>query len=165
MNLTQAAIRAGYKKNNAYAIGWENFRKPEIARRINELRKDTVDRLNVTKEGIISMLRDVAGANLEDILDPETGAILPVHEWPDHMKRTTNSIEVDEMYAGRGDDRIPIGVVKKVKLSERVKAAEVLNKMLGFNAPDRISPVTPEGEALVPIINVYTVPPKQNDDD
>jgi len=81
------------------------------------------------------------------------------------MKRTTNSREVNEMYAGRGDDRIPIGVVKKVKLSERVKAAEVLNKMLGFNAPDRISPVTPEGEALVPIINVYTVPPKKDEDD
>lgn len=30
-NATQAAIRAGYSGASAYAIGWENLRKPEIA--------------------------------------------------------------------------------------------------------------------------------------
>lgn len=166
MNMTAAAIRAGYKANAAHTVGWENIRKPAIALRINELRKDTAERLNVTKEGIIRMLREVAEARLEDILDPETGAVLPVHEWPQHMKRTANSIEVDEMYAGRGDDRVPIGIVRKVKLSERVKAAEVLNKMLGFNAPDKVAQTTPDGEGVgAPIINIYTVPPKANDDD
>lgn len=29
-NATQAAIRAGYSKDTAHAIGWENLRKPEI---------------------------------------------------------------------------------------------------------------------------------------
>ena len=29
-NATQAALRAGYSPKTAYAMGWENLRKPEI---------------------------------------------------------------------------------------------------------------------------------------
>lgn len=34
-NATRAAIRAGYSEKTAYAIGWENLRKPEIAAEID----------------------------------------------------------------------------------------------------------------------------------
>ena len=37
LNATQAAIRAGYSKNSASAIGHENLRKPEIEKYIEEL--------------------------------------------------------------------------------------------------------------------------------
>lgn len=36
LNATQAAIRAGYKVDNAYAIGAENLRKPQIAEAIEK---------------------------------------------------------------------------------------------------------------------------------
>ena len=39
LNATQAAKRAGYSQDTAYSIGWENLRKPEIASRIDELKK------------------------------------------------------------------------------------------------------------------------------
>ena len=55
-NATQAAIRAKYKENTAYAIGAENLRKPQIKERISELineylgtEKDTL-RIKVIKE-------------------------------------------------------------------------------------------------------------------
>lgn len=39
LNATQAAIRAGYSKKTAYSIGNENLNKPEINRRIQEIRE------------------------------------------------------------------------------------------------------------------------------
>ena len=36
LSATRAAIRAGYSKRSAAAIGHENLRKPEIAARISE---------------------------------------------------------------------------------------------------------------------------------
>ena len=35
-NATRAAIAAGYSEKTAYAIGWENLRKPEIAKVISQ---------------------------------------------------------------------------------------------------------------------------------
>lgn len=35
-NATKAAIAAGYSRNSAYSIGWENLKKPEIAEAIEQ---------------------------------------------------------------------------------------------------------------------------------
>jgi phage terminase small subunit len=61
-NLTQAAIRAGYSKDTAYAIGWENLRKPEIKAAIDERLKD----LTLSSEGTLKSISDIARASLND---------------------------------------------------------------------------------------------------
>ncbi len=67
-NATQAAIRAKYKENTAYAIGAENLRKPQIKKRISDLindylgtEKDTL-RIKVIRE-----LSDIAFSDTEEI--------------------------------------------------------------------------------------------------
>lgn len=43
LNATKAAREAGYSKDSAYTIGYENMRKPEIQKYIeDQLAKDTV---------------------------------------------------------------------------------------------------------------------------
>lgn len=162
-NNTQAAIRCGYSRKTAYSIGWELLRKPEIQARINELRAKTANEFSITKESLMAELMAIKNAKLEDITDPETGAILPPAKWPEHMKGVISSLESDELFEGRGEDRAVVGFTKKVKLWEKTKAIEILNKMLGFNAPDKVAAVTPEGEAVTPIIKIYTVLPKNED--
>ena len=39
LNATQAAIRSGYKEKNAYAIGAENLKKPQIQKAIQEAKE------------------------------------------------------------------------------------------------------------------------------
>lgn len=155
-NASAAARRAGFKEHAAGQMGYDLLKLPEIQARIMVLRAEDAKKFNITKESLMQILRDIAGANLEDILDAE-GNVLPLNEWPENMKRVTSGMEVDEMYTGQGDNRQAIGVRRKIKLSERTKAIELLNKMLGFNAPEKIAPVTPDGEALqVPVINIIT---------
>ena len=54
-NATQAAIRAGYSEKTAYAIGWENLRKPEI---IEEVNKQINEALENNKEILKARLID-----------------------------------------------------------------------------------------------------------
>lgn len=162
-NNTRAAIRAGYSAHAAANIGWELVRNPQVSARIMELRNKTADDLNLSKESLMQILREIAGAKVEDITDPETGAILPPSAWPDHMKGVVSGLETDEVYLGRGEDRQPIGTVKKVKLWEKTRAIEQLSRMLGFNAPEKVAQTTPDGKAALPVINVYTTPPKSDD--
>lgn len=57
-NATQAAIRAGYSQDSAAAIGWENLRKPEIARAVGERAQQTAEELGITRGYLLSKLRD-----------------------------------------------------------------------------------------------------------
>lgn len=160
-NATQAAIRAGYAPYSAGVHASRMLKKANIQAKIIELRTETRNNLNVTKENILGILMETIGARLEDITDAETGAVLPPSEWPPHMKRAVSSLESDEVEA---DGRL-ISMKRKVKLGDRNKAIEILNRMLGYNMPDKIAPVTPEGDALpaLPVINVITALPKQAD--
>jgi len=53
-NATQSALKAGYSEKTAYAMGWENLRKPEIAEviqaRIDETRAGADEALKVNSE-------------------------------------------------------------------------------------------------------------------
>lgn len=61
MNVTQAAIRAGYSKKTAYAIGQENLKKPIIAeyvrKRMEKLERSTVADAQEVVEFLSSVLR------------------------------------------------------------------------------------------------------------
>lgn len=162
-NGTRAALRAGYKEKSAYAIAGQNLNKLEIQKRIAELRKTAAHEYNITKEALMQTLMEIAGTRLEYILDPKTNAILPLDQWPEHMKGAVSGIDLEEIREGRGKTRRVVGYNKKVRLWEKTKAIEVLNKMLGFNAPEKVAPVTPDGEALAPVINIITIMPRPED--
>lgn len=62
LNATQAAIRAGYSKKTAYAIGWENLRKPEIRTYIDTRLKE----FSFTADETTKLITDIARSNLGD---------------------------------------------------------------------------------------------------
>lgn len=163
-NGSAAARRAGFSEHSSNVIASELLTNPDIQARIMELQLAGAQEYNATKQRLIKILMDIAGATIEDITDPETGAILPVHKWPEHMKGVVIGSESDELYAGYGEDRQAVGVKRKVKFADKTKAIELLNKMLGFNMPDKVAQTTPEGEAAPPVIKIYVTPPKDEDD-
>jgi len=59
MNLTQAAIRAGYSKKTAYSIGHENLRKPEIRRRLSDLIDLRSRRVGVNADYVLNTLVEI----------------------------------------------------------------------------------------------------------
>ena len=68
LNATQAAIRAGYAKKRADAIGYENLRKPEIAKAIEAAQSKRAKRIEITQDYVLERLkieaeRDEEGAS------------------------------------------------------------------------------------------------------
>jgi phage terminase small subunit len=68
-NATQAAIAAGYSKKTAYAIGWENLRKPEIQAAIKRAKEQYTEELGLDIKRIIAEWMKIAFADTGDYLD------------------------------------------------------------------------------------------------
>lgn len=64
LNATQAAIRAGYSKKRADAIGYENLRKPEIAEAITAAMQEREQRTQITQDMV---LKELAKIGFSDI--------------------------------------------------------------------------------------------------
>lgn len=59
-NATQAAIRAGYSKHTAHAIGQENLRKPTIAKAVEEALAKQALRCEISADRTVKEIADIA---------------------------------------------------------------------------------------------------------
>ncbi len=127
-NATQAAIRAGYSKNCAKEIGYENLTKPHISQRVNANLDARENRIQIRGDDIVRMLLEEATADTNDLYDEE-GQLLPIDQWPLPFRRgLVAGIEVEEVYEGSGSDRQCVGELKKIKLADRNKTKELLGR-------------------------------------
>ncbi|WP_301173277.1 terminase small subunit [Brevibacillus nitrificans] len=62
-------MAVGYSKKTAYAIGWENLRKPQIQAKIKQQKEAMVDELGVSVQRIIAEYMKIAFADITDLLD------------------------------------------------------------------------------------------------
>jgi hypothetical protein len=58
------------------------------------------------------------------------GSFKALEDIPDCVRRYIASMEVEELYDGAGKDKIEIGVVRKLKFYDKMKAIELLAKHL-----------------------------------
>lgn len=70
-----------------------------------------------------------------DLYD-ENGNLKSIHEIPKAARQMIAGLEVDELYEGRGDARISVGMSKRVKYASREGAMDKLLKYLGGYAKD-----------------------------
>ena len=106
LNATQAAIRAGYSKKTAYAIGEENLRKPEI--------KSFIEKRMAEKEAALIADQDEVLKYLTAVLRGQTQAEIVV---------------VEGTGEGCSEART---MTKAPDEKERLKAAELLGKRYGL---------------------------------
>lgn len=80
-NATEAAIRAGYSKNTAKEVGYENLTKPHIKSYIDErMREIESDRIAKAEEVLAFLSASLRGEVLEEVVSTESieGMIKPV---------------------------------------------------------------------------------------
>lgn len=133
-NATKAAKEAGYSEDTAHAIGWENLRKPEIQKRISEIRAETGKAFNITRERIAQELALIAFGDTKSLFD-ENGSLKSPENWSDEG-RIISSYE--ESLTEFGDDKTGgTKTTKKVRQWEKTKALEALCRLMGYNEPDK----------------------------
>lgn len=79
-NATQAAIRAGYSEKTSYSIGEENLRKPEIQKRLSEIRKPLEEKTGITQEWVLKRFKEISDRCMTAIpvmvYDPESKSMV-----------------------------------------------------------------------------------------
>ena len=155
LNAAGAARRAGYSENSDDVIGWENLRKPEIQARIAQLRKTAAEGLNLTKERVLQELGRIGFGDLRALFN-EDGSLKPISDWSDDTAAIISSVETDELFEGTGREREQIGFTKKVKSWDKIRALELITKILGHAAPEKIAQTDTDGNNVKPVQIVFT---------
>lgn len=75
-------------------------------------------------------LRAVAFADVRGLFDAQ-GRVLPPSDWPYELQALCAGLDVAEMFAKDGEEAVLTGLLKKIKLSDRLKANELLLKRRG----------------------------------
>lgn len=131
-NATQAAAKAGYSAKNARKIANQLLERPAVRRAIDAARGERSQRTRVDAEYVLKRLYDEAEADLADLYDKETDALLPAHQWPPVWRRgLVQGIDVVEE---KDSDGNVIGIVRKVRLSDRIRRLELIGKHVRVNA-------------------------------
>jgi phage terminase small subunit len=154
LNATQAAIRAGYSKKTAHAIGEENLRKPEIQAALQERMKARQERTEITQDAVLKELARIAFFDPRKLFRPD-GSPKPINELDDDTAAALAGMEVLEEFEGTGKDRVFIGYTKKYKIADKNSALTNAMRHLGMlndkmqltgkdGGPIQQSNVTPE---------------------
>lgn len=161
LNATQAAIRAGYAPKAANKQAHLLMLRPDVQAAIAEAQASRSERTKIDADWVLRRLVDEAEADMADLLD-ESGALKPVREWPlIWRKGLVSGLDVEEI---RQDGAV-VGVIRKVKMSERHKRTELIGKHVRVQAFNEKIEVTGAGGGPVQIeqIRRVIVDPKHRD--
>lgn len=131
-NATRAAKVAGYSEKTAAEMGYENLRKPQIQAYITEIQKDLSKLAGVSALRNILELKKLAYSNLSKFKD-DWMTEKEFNELTEDEKACLSEIIHTSKTTEFGTENIV-----KFKLFDKIKAIETINKMLGYNSPDKI---------------------------
>lgn len=133
LNASQAAIRAGYSKKTAGAIGAENLKKPEIASAIAERQRKLSGKLEITQEAVLSELAKIGFANMSDYMKVglDGDPYLDFGSLSRDQTAALVEVTVEDFKDGRGEDARDVRKVK-FKLADKRAALVDLGKHLGL---------------------------------
>lgn len=143
----KAATAAGYSQKTSMTKASQLLRKVHIKRYIDFLQNDLAARCDVSAEMILLEMKKIAFANIKNVVDDRNG-IRNFSDMDDEHTAAIGSVEVEEIFQGNGGTREVVGYNKKVKLLDKQRALEAINKMLGFNKPELIAETDPDGKKI-----------------
>lgn len=143
-NASEAYRRAYNTDNMKEKTVWEKaselLRNDKVSARVKELRKEFSDISKITKERIIRELSNMAFSSISNMHNTWIER-KEFEELSSAQKSAIKSIstKVIKKNIGTQDNPEMVDVeFVKIELYDKLKAIECLNKMLGFNEPDKI---------------------------
>lgn len=134
LNATAAAIRAGYSKKTAEVIGYENLRKPQIETAINQAIQEREKRTKITQDMVLQETAKLAFFDIRKMFD-KNGKPLDISQLDDDTAAALVGLDVQDVYEFNGDEKQFVGYIKKYKMSDKLRALELLGKHLGTWEP------------------------------
>lgn len=131
LNATRAYRKVyGAKNDNvAAAAGARLLRNVKVAPYIQRALEKATVAAEVTVERVLAEIKRMAWVDIGDAYD-DTGMFKPLKDMPEDVRRAIVSIEVDELWEGSGEDRVQVGVTRKVRFADKKGTNELLGKYL-----------------------------------
>ncbi len=131
LNATRAylAVRPDVAYTTASAQGYRLLAKPNVKKAIEAELADIKARFDAKKERIIEELCRITLFDPHDLYD-EQGKLLEIRKMPPHVRACLAAFDVEE----RQDD-LGLAITRKLRFSDKIKAAQVLSQLISAGAP------------------------------
>lgn len=130
-NQRQAAITAGYAEISAHNSA-ARFMKDDGVRAALKLRTENLLRVeDLTTDRIILEMGRVATFDPRRLYD-ENDNLKPPSQWDDDVAAVISSLDVEELWEGRGDDKDRVGSTRKIRLWDKNSSLEKLARIHGL---------------------------------
>ena len=157
-NAAAAATLAGYSVRSIRSIASELLTKPNIQRRLEELKKKAEDASVMSVLERKQRLSEIGRARLSDFVRCENGVFRIVVGLDSLNSGAVQEVVSEEAQIGKGENA-PAAVITKLKLRDPVGAIAELNRMDGTYAPTKTEVTGKDGKelnTLPPIIQVVS---------
>lgn len=146
-NATEAALKAGCAPASAASQASRWLKMAHIQAEIRKADAKLADQTGDLRQQIVQELRRLAFFDPRKLYEPD-GSVKLVSQWDDETAAAIGYMDVAEIFSGQGDQRMAIGLSKKVGLRSKEKALELLMKHLGMFAPEKTAITDTEGNDL-----------------
>jgi hypothetical protein len=119
--------------------------------RREQYRQALLVRESHSKELVIGELRNLLTADISEAFYAD-GSVKPMAEIPENVRRCLAGLELSEIWGGVGEDRMQVGVLKKIRCWDKMKAIELLAKTLNMLSEKR--EITGEGGGPVKVLAI-----------
>lgn len=148
-NATRAAKAAGYSEDSAKVIGYQNYTKLYIQEYINRIKDNYAKEAGISKIKQLKELAKIAYSSISNMHESwiERKVFEDISE---EQRAAIESIDTKILKKNIGDDEIPEIVdveYVKIKLYSKLTALSEINKMLGYNDPEKHDHTT-KGESI-----------------
>lgn len=134
-NASRACRVAGYSENSCYEQGSQNLTKLNIQTYIEYIQKDLAKLAGISALKNIQELSKIAYSSIAHLHNTWI-ELKTFEELTDDQKASIESIDTKTETKLNGEEVINVNYVK-IKLFSKTQAIETINKMLGWNAPEK----------------------------
>lgn len=159
-NGTKAAIAAGYSSKAAHVQGSQLVQRFNLKTAASERAAIALEKSGLDSERVLEELRRIAFADPRKLFNTD-GSIKAIHDLDDDTAAAVASVDSDEMYAGRGDNRSLVGQSKKIRMWDKLGALDKAMRHLGLYERDNHQ----RENNLVINVGLVTAPAPKKDDE
>lgn len=134
MNATRCylAIYPNTKKEETAAVcASQLLRKPKVKEYLDKKRAALAKKFNISQERVLEEYAKLAFYNVQDMFDDE-GRLENISTLDRDVAAAITGIDVQDVYEYNGDEKVYIGYVKKIKLSDKKGALDSVARHLGM---------------------------------
>lgn len=130
LNGTQAAVRAGYSARTANEQAARLLANASVAAAVAAGKVARSIKTGIDAAWLLSRLAEESTADIADLYD-DHGGLKPVKEWPLIWRQgLVAGLDVEEIR----EEGAVVGIIRKVKLSDRVKRLELIGRHIDVGA-------------------------------